>query len=168
MTAVSSSASRKYQNSAIGKRRSGPASTSDRGTMTHCIAMTFSMMRERRPAKLRKNWTASASSTAQNEHSMNSLTSLLHGMSGDEEASDMTTQPRQSQPRYEKYTSRRLSQPTAIRMQPMPIRIRLLTSTQRTPQNIRAEWAASSDDWRPHSMLESPAAAWRAATRSSG
>ena len=50
----------------------------------------------------------------------------------------------------------------------MPIRIRLLTSTQRTPQNSRAEWAASSDDWRPHSMRDSPAAAWRAATRSSG
>ena len=36
---------------------------------------------------------------AQNEHSMNSLTSLLHGMSGDDEPSDITTQPRQSQPR---------------------------------------------------------------------
>src|SRR6185369_9870592 len=114
MTAVSSSASRKYQNSAMENRRCGPASTSDRGSATHWIAMTFSITRERRPAKLRKNWTASASSTAQNEHSMNSLTSLLHGMSGAEEASDITTQPRQSQPRYEKYTSRRFSQPTAI------------------------------------------------------
>src|SRR6185436_8027272 len=150
MTAVSSSASRPYQNSAMENWWCGPASTSDSGRTTHCTAMTFSMKRERRPAKLRKNWTASASRTAQKEHSMNSLTSLLHGMSGDDEPSDITTQPRQSQPRYEKYTSRRLSQPTAIRMQPTPIRIRLLTSTQRTPQKIRAEWAASSDDWRPH------------------
>ena len=69
------------------------------GRTTHCSAMTFSITRERRPAKLRKNCTASASRTAQNEHSMNSVTSLLHGMSGDDEPSDMATQPRQSQPR---------------------------------------------------------------------
>ena len=59
-------------------------------------------MRERNPAKLRKNWTAHASRRAQAEQSMNSVAWLSQGRSGAQAASDSAAQPRQSQPKYEK------------------------------------------------------------------
>ena len=62
----------------------------------------FSIVRERRPAKLRKNCTAQASSSGQLELSMNSVAPLPQGRSRVQVAVDTTAQPRQSQPKYEK------------------------------------------------------------------